>query len=141
MAKSNLNVKHIFFICSLLVGIGLCVGGIWLPPLLIPGGAFIAGALGMMAQAYFKGRNQGDSDHAPDIQMQPVHATPERPRQTKTLKYSRHISSHGLHGEHYREDVEGEIQVTKDKTPTSSDEYETAEGSGNSNSRNRLTLV
>lgn len=39
------------FILMLLCGIGLCIGGIWVAPLLIPGGVCLAGAFGMYASA------------------------------------------------------------------------------------------
>ena len=46
--------KHynIAFLLLLLAGIGLCIGGIYLAPLLIPGGVCLAGAFGMYASAY-----------------------------------------------------------------------------------------
>lgn len=40
------------FVTLIIIGIGLCIGGIWLPPLLIPGGVVLAGALSMYASAY-----------------------------------------------------------------------------------------
>ncbi len=43
---------NIAFIIILFAGIGLCAGGIYLPPLLIPGGVCLAGAFGMYASAY-----------------------------------------------------------------------------------------
>lgn len=45
--------KHyrIVFVIMLVSGIALCIGGIFLPPLLIPGGVTLAGAMGMYASA------------------------------------------------------------------------------------------
>lgn len=45
--------KHygLAFALMLFSGIGLCVGGIWLAPLLIPGAVCLAGAFGMYASA------------------------------------------------------------------------------------------
>ena len=43
---------NIAFWLLLLAGIGLCIGGIFIPPLLIPGGVCLAGSFGMYSSAY-----------------------------------------------------------------------------------------
>lgn len=43
---------RIIFWGSLIIGLALCIGGIWVEPLLIPGGILLAGALGMYQSAY-----------------------------------------------------------------------------------------
>ena len=45
---------RIIFWGSLIVGVGLCIGGVFLPALLVPGGACLAGALAMYQSAYNK---------------------------------------------------------------------------------------
>lgn len=42
----------IVFWSSLIVGISLCIGGIWLAPLLVPGGIVLGAALAMYQSAY-----------------------------------------------------------------------------------------
>lgn len=42
----------IVFIVSMVAGIGLCIGGIFLAPLLVPGGILIAAGLGMFQSAF-----------------------------------------------------------------------------------------
>lgn len=43
---------NIVFAFLLTAGLGLCIAGIWIPPLLVPGGVFLTGAFGMYASAY-----------------------------------------------------------------------------------------
>ena len=43
---------NVVFVIMLVSGIALCIGGIWLPPLLIPGGVCLTGAFAMYASAY-----------------------------------------------------------------------------------------
>ncbi len=45
------KIKVVFW-TSLIAGVALCIGGIWVAALLVPGGIFIAGALGMYQSAY-----------------------------------------------------------------------------------------
>lgn len=50
---SRLPTNHkIAFTLMLVSGIALCVGGIWLAPLLIPGAALISGAVGMYSGVF-----------------------------------------------------------------------------------------
>lgn len=44
--------NNLVFAILLLGGLGLCLGGIWLPPLLVPGSVFLTGAFGMWGSAY-----------------------------------------------------------------------------------------
>lgn len=45
------KLKLVFW-CSLIAGVALCIGGIWLAPLLVPGGILLAGSLAMYQSAY-----------------------------------------------------------------------------------------
>ena len=45
---------HIYFWLLIIIGGGLCVGGIFVAPLLIPGGVCLAGAFGMFASSYVR---------------------------------------------------------------------------------------
>lgn len=49
--ERKLKLKLVFW-GSLLSGIGLCIGGIWLPPILVPGGILLAAAFGMYQSVY-----------------------------------------------------------------------------------------
>ncbi len=50
----------------LLSGVGLCVAGFWVAPLLIPGGALLAGALGFWQSAFVV------DAHEHGIELQPI---------------------------------------------------------------------
>lgn len=41
--------RFVFFVVFI-TGVGFCIGGIWIPDLLVPGGALVTGALGMYSQ-------------------------------------------------------------------------------------------
>lgn len=56
------------------IGVGLCVGGVFIAALLIPGGVFLAGALGMYASAFTR-MYAWREDDTPKPQE-----VPERPR-------------------------------------------------------------
>jgi hypothetical protein len=43
---------NIVFCLLLIAGISLCIGGIWITPLLVPGAVCLTGAFGMYASAY-----------------------------------------------------------------------------------------
>lgn len=52
MKLKLLGAKHnIIFIVMMMIGVGLCIGGAFVAPLLIPGTVFISGALGMYSGA------------------------------------------------------------------------------------------
>jgi len=112
------NYKIIFWV-MLLTGVALCIAGIWLPPLLIPGGAFVAGAVGMYAQSLSKEHVETEP---PTVELQQV----DRPHQTRTLKFSRAFSALDIHGHHVTtreqhqiiERISGEIQDKSKHTLT-----------------------
>lgn len=51
---------------SLIAGIGLCIGGIFAPPLLIPGGVLITGSLGALTALIAKKRVSTPKAARPD---------------------------------------------------------------------------
>jgi len=52
LCKIKISTYDVVFSLLFIIGLGLCVAGVWIPPLLVPGGVFIAGALAMFASAY-----------------------------------------------------------------------------------------
>ena len=65
--------SDIVFFTLLVCGIALCIGGIWLPPLLVPGGICLSGAFGMFASSYVRMYPWSARDEAPaTCQSEPV---------------------------------------------------------------------
>lgn len=55
------NKQYILIGIGLIAGIGFCIGGIFVPPLLIPGGLLITGSLGALAGVVAKKVSSGQS--------------------------------------------------------------------------------
>lgn len=128
------------FFTLLVVGIGLCIGGIWAgEALLIIGAAFIAGALGMCSQSQVFTTVDEPSSPQPipqnDIEAQAHETAIHNIRPHHTILFSRQISSHDSAGHHYRQtvNVKEEIEDSQKSDETS---YHTANGSPRDN---RLT--
>lgn len=63
---------HVVFGLSLCLGVGLCIGGIFMPPLLVPGAVFLAGALAFYQSSW----SNANEPHAPVIEMTPIDVAP-----------------------------------------------------------------
>lgn len=65
----------------LLIGVGLCVGGIYVPALLIPGGVIIAGAIAMLTSVYTTKSTTTPDNSQTHLQTMPeiVTTVPSRP--------------------------------------------------------------
>lgn len=63
---NNAFIIKIIFWCSFVVGLALCIGGIWVPPLLIPGGVLISASLGMYQSVFQPTSDNEANNHGAD---------------------------------------------------------------------------
>jgi len=68
MIQRKTKLKILFGL-QLTIGISLCVGGIWVPPLFVVGGIFIGGALGMFQSSFNTSDFTRDAPNEPEQRM------------------------------------------------------------------------
>ena len=80
------KIRRAIVVLCVLAGIGLCVAGIWVPPLMIPGGALIGGGLGMVrGSVKCPSRNSSNAPNAPETLPSEVGATLESARESSVV--------------------------------------------------------
>lgn len=73
------------FILLFISGVALCIAGIWVPPLLVPGGVCLTGAFAMYASAYtrmYSWRQDKVPTPVPTANIPREHCEQERPNVT-----------------------------------------------------------
>jgi len=68
MIQRKTKLKILFGL-QLIIGISLCIGGIWVPPLFVVGGIFIGGALGMFQSSFNTSDFTRDAPSEPQQRM------------------------------------------------------------------------
>lgn len=81
-------------------GVALCIAGIWFPPLLVLGGAMIAGGLTILSNylqdkdRFTVNNNYGNVERSPSMRMKIIRATPKQKQAAlfafKNRKYAMH---------------------------------------------------
>lgn len=66
---------QIIFGIILTTGVAFCIAGFWVPPLLVPGGALIASALGFWQSAFVVPEVRAEHEEHHEVEMQPITTT------------------------------------------------------------------
>src|SRR6185312_1248781 len=66
---------QIIFGIILTTGVAFCIAGFWVPPLLVPGGALIASALGFWQSAFVVPEVRAANEEHHEVEMQPITTT------------------------------------------------------------------
>ncbi len=93
----------IVFWGSLIAGVALCIGGIWVAALLVPGGILIAGAFGMFQSAYSLSQENLAEQHLQDHEM-----VEHRAVDTHPVLIEQNIGLFFIHADGAREPLEVE---------------------------------
>ncbi len=90
------------FALLILGGLSLCIAGVWVPPLLVPGGVFLTGAFGMWASAYvrmypWEAKMEADASETPGTRASIEHPNVDNvnhPNVTNVTIDDHHIEFH-----------------------------------------------
>ncbi len=118
------NKYNILIAASLVAGVGLCIGGIFYPPLLIPGGLLITGGLGALAALIAK-KHSTSPRATPESQTDTIGTRERAPSVTITID-NRSVT--------FTPHFDGNGYIRRGPTPE-------AQGEVNEPSGVRLTLV
>ncbi len=112
MNRLPTNNHKIAFTLMLISGVALCIGGIWLAPLLIPGAALISGAVGMYSGSCVESAVVDPSSNERSIQV-----CDEKDEIDINMRGDPIVNQYHLHLRHRHGDHSDNIDITSSPEP------------------------